>query len=174
VRVHTNICLLHYLSIYFISHKCKYKILHYKQLGYYISPFNVVKSSDLWSPNFGESCNIWRINDRDWKMQWSKVSDLHKSTLCLSFYPFFLNFPYVNFISTVITPMGKTDPNSTFNMSLLQDNGHWTSFWKVWTSQITIKENDSKGIIRRKMDMFDRSPRSIFFSHIKGNTEKNY
>jgi hypothetical protein len=23
-------------------------------------------------------------------------------------------------------------------------------------------------------DMFDRSPRSIFFSHIKGNTEKNY
>ena len=68
--------------------------------------------------------------------------------------------------------MGKTDPNSTFNMSLLQDNGQWISFWKVWTSQITIKENDSKGIIRREMDMIDRSPEVFFFTYKRKHGKK--
>jgi hypothetical protein len=36
-------------------------------------------------------------------------------------------------------------------------------FEKFEHLKFTIKENDSKGIIRREMDMIDRSPRSIIF-----------
>jgi hypothetical protein len=38
-------------------------------------------------------------------------------------------------------------------------------FEKFEHLKFTIKENDSKGIIRREMDMIDRSPRIILLTY---------